>query len=74
MKRNEIISRYVTNQKKLLEKLRITFADYVTSEGCGCCKNNILNDKASLKLGKSLDAEMYKDNSGVNWNKYKSNK
>ena len=56
----------------LLEQIRKTFADYYASEGCSCCENIEPHKEANLRLGKLLNAEMYDDNSGVDWYKYRS--
>jgi hypothetical protein len=56
----------------LLEEIRQAFADYYASEGCSCCQNIEPHKEASLRLGKLLGAEMYDDNSVVDWYKYRS--
>lgn len=56
----------------LLEEIRQAFADYYESEGCSCCEDTEPHKEASLRLGKLLGAEIYDDNSGVNWYKYRS--
>lgn len=56
----------------LLLEIRQVFADYYASEGCSCCQNIEAHKEANLKLAKLLDAEIYEDGSGVDWNKYRS--
>ena len=52
-----------------LEKIREAVADYITSEGCGCCESDNHDDDAEV-LAKLLDVEPYDDNSGYDFYKY----
>lgn len=50
-------------------KIRNALANYMSSEGCSCCRGNDY-DKNREILAKLLNVEKYDDNSGYNFNKY----
>ena len=54
--------------------LRQAIADYMWSEGCGCCGNPDGHKKASARLAKLLKVPKYKDGSGYDFGKYRSKK
>jgi|DEB0MinimDraft_6_1074348.scaffolds.fasta_scaffold249036_2 hypothetical protein len=59
-----------SNISGLLADIRQAFADYYSSEGCGCCRNNEAHDKAEAKLAELLKPDKYEDGSGFDWLKY----
>lgn len=64
---------YKSSQAEIVE-IRTAFADYVKSEGCGCCGSKDAHDEASERLGKLLDVEKYSDGIGFNFYAYATNK
>lgn len=52
------------------EKIRTALADYMNSEGCGCCEDHKDHDKAEEILAKLLDVPAYKDYSGYDFGKF----
>jgi hypothetical protein len=56
-----------------IKKLRSLIADYISSEGCSCCRgeNHNIHKKRIAEL---LKVPMYKDKSGYNFGKYESRK
>jgi len=57
--------------KKLRAELRQAVADYISSEGCGCCESND-HSKHAEHLAKLLNVPKYADNSGYDFNKYRT--
>ncbi len=55
-----------------IEKIRTAIADYMTSEGCSCCRNIDEHDKNKRILAEMLNVEMYNDKSGYDFYKYNS--
>lgn len=53
-------------------EIRSALADYIASEGCGCCENKPKHEKAAKKLAKLLDVPAYGDGSGYNFYKFKT--
>jgi len=60
--------------KKEKNELIQAIADYIHSEGCGCCEDEIPHDNARDKLGQILDVPMYKDKSGYDFSQFISKK
>ena len=56
--------------KALRKELREAVADYMSSEGCGCCEDSERQDMAKARLAKLLKVPAYKDGSGYNFNKF----
>lgn len=54
------------------KKLRTAIADYMQSEGCGCCEgaNHLINKEVIAKL---LRVPKYKDGSGYDFNRFATN-
>ncbi len=52
------------------EKIRIALGNYIKSEGCSCCQNVALHEKAQEELAKLLDVPKYKDDSGYDFYKF----
>ena len=57
-----------------IEKIRQAVADYMESEGCGCCSNAEVHEKHKEALGKMLRVEKYPDGSGYDFGKYRGKK
>jgi hypothetical protein len=58
------------NVISLKSKLRQAVADYMSSEGCSCCRNIEDHRLHEKTLAEMLDVEPYSDGSGYNFNKY----
>lgn len=55
-----------------LEKVRQALADYMYSEGCGCCRNHEAHDKAKARLAQLLGAPEFDDKSGYDFSGFRS--
>ena len=53
--------------------IRKAIADYMYSEGCGCCQGSVHGEHENV-IGKLLNVPMYKDKSGYNFSKFQSKK
>lgn len=58
----------------LLKEIRQALADYMYSEGCGCCRSDDDHDEAAAVLAKLLKVPKYSDNSGYNFYRYRTKK
>lgn len=61
--------------KELVEfkkKIRTAVADYMSSEGCGCCCDGERHREHANQLGKILGIPKYSDGSGYDFSKYKT--
>lgn len=56
---------------KEVEKIREAVANYLHSEGCGCCQGNN-HDEHRWELGKLLNVPKYDDDSGYDFGKFKT--
>lgn len=54
-----------------LAEIRRAVADYIGSEGCGCC-HGTMHAAHYNKLGELLRVPMHRDGSGFNFAKYRS--
>lgn len=60
---------------KLLKKqLRAAIADYISTEGCSCCRDSEGHDEAMGRIGKLLNMKKYSDKSGYDYSVYKTKK
>lgn len=50
--------------------IRRALADYMQSEGCGCCGSREEHKAATARLAKLLRVPMYADKSGYNFARY----
>lgn len=50
-------------------KLRKILANYISTEGCDCCRIGS-HDEYGAELAKLLKVRKYKDESGYDWSKY----
>lgn len=55
------------------KEIREALANYMKSEGCGCCSNYDAHEKHREVLGSLLDVSEYKDGSGYNFLRYATN-
>ncbi|MGV8863241.1 MAG: hypothetical protein ACOH2T_19005 [Pseudomonas sp.] len=56
-----------------LEKIRTAVAEYMYSEGCGCCRGSDHEGNTEV-LAELLDMDKYSDGSGYDYFKYRANK
>jgi hypothetical protein len=59
---------------KTLQKIRQAVADYMSSEGCSCCRDIDAHDKNKKRLAKLLNVPMYEDKSGYDFSQFRSTK
>lgn len=52
--------------------IRRAVADYMRSEGCGCCGNYDAHLEHNARLGKLLRVPKYKDGSGYDFAKFRT--
>jgi hypothetical protein len=55
-----------------ISEIRKALADYIASEGCGCCGRREEHTIAMNKLGKLLKMRKYKDGSGYDYSLYRT--
>lgn len=55
-----------------LEKVRQAVADYIASEGCGCCENREAHEAHTERLAELLGVQPYDDGSGWNFTPYRT--
>lgn len=55
------------------EEIRRMIADYMSSEGCSCCRDIDAHQRHAEALAKALDVKKYDDNSGYDFCSYRSN-
>lgn len=66
-----IIRRVTSDFRK---QLRTAIADYMTSEGCDCCRDKEAHKIHEKELAKLLKVPKYSDGSGYNFSKYTTEK
>ena len=54
------------------EEVKTAVADYMGSEGCGCCGNYEAHKEHHNKLGKLLNVKQYADKSGYDFSQCRS--
>lgn len=57
---------------KMLAEIRTALADYMRAEGCSCCRDRDAHENAAARLAKLLSVKKYKDGSGYDFSKYRS--
>lgn len=57
-----------------IEKVREALANYIYSEGCGCCALYDEHKEHKEVLGKLLNVPKYSDSSGYDFSKFRSRK
>jgi len=55
-----------------LKSVRQAVADYMSSEGCACCRNIEAHERHAAALGKLLRVPKYKDGSGHDFGRFKT--
>ncbi len=55
-----------------LKAIRTAVADYMRSEGCGCCGDYEGHKEHAAILGKLLNVPKYKDGSGYDFTKFRT--
>lgn len=55
------------NHKKWRKKMREAVANYMSSEGCGCCSNREAHKRHAARLAKLLSVPKYDDGSGYDF-------
>jgi len=58
--------------RKLRAELRTAIANYMSSEGCSCCRNNKKHDEHEEAIAKLLNVKKYDDDSGYDFSRYES--
>jgi hypothetical protein len=53
-------------------QIRQVVADYMHSEGCGCCSSERAHDEAKERLAKLLRVPKYSDSSGHDFTRFRS--
>jgi hypothetical protein len=62
----------MTKEDQLKEKLRAAVANYMKSEGCGCCGDHDSHRKHEAALGELLDVPKYSDGSGYDFSQFQT--
>ena len=67
-------SRLMAHAKAMVElaKVRQAVADYMGSEGCGCCQKTFEHDAHTAALGKLLKVKKYSDGSGYDFRRHRT--
>lgn len=60
--------------KEFKKEIRQAIADYVRSEGCGCCGDTNAHEEHKTRIAKMLNVKMYSDKSGYDFSKYRTEK
>ncbi len=55
-----------------IKELRQAIADYIRSEGCGCCSDYEGHKTAKVRIAELLDVPMYKDGSGYDFKQFET--
>ena len=58
--------------KKLRDELRTAIANYMSSEGCSCCRDEDKHDEHEEVIAKLLNVKKYDDDSGYDFSRYES--
>ena len=62
-----------TELSEFKKQVRQAVADYMRSEGCSCCQDVEAHEEHTKRLGKLLKAPKYKDGSGYDFSKFRTN-
>jgi methionine aminopeptidase len=57
-----------------IAEIRRAVADYMSSEGCSCCRDMEAHVKHAAALGKLLQVPEYEDGSGYDFRKFRTTK
>ena len=55
-----------------IEAIRTAVADYMRSEGCGCCRDHEAHEKSAEQLAELLNVPAYSDNSGYDFYRFRT--
>lgn len=55
-----------------LPEIRKAIANYMRSEGCGCCRDTAAHEKHEETIAKLLNVPMYKDGSGYDFKEFRA--
>lgn len=58
---------------KKLQQIRTAIADYMSSEGCSCCRDYEAHLEHQEVLGKLLEVPKYSDESGYDFSLFRTN-
>jgi len=58
--------------KPKLEAIRQAVADYMRSEGCSCCRDEMAHREHTAALAGLLDVPLYPDGSGYNFSQFET--
>lgn len=53
-------------------EVRTAVADYMRSEGCGCCGDHVAHNEHAARIAKLLNVPKYKDGSGYDFSKFRT--
>jgi len=56
--------------KKQIETIRVAFAEYTRTEGCGCCERRDEHEVAARRLAELMEVPPYDDGSGYDFGKF----
>lgn len=59
-------------ERAKITEIRRAVADYMRSEGCGCCSDRDAHDQHKERLGKMLKVPRYSDGSGFDFAKFRT--
>lgn len=68
------LSKAVTSESNqaLKAAIRCALADYMRSEGCGCCRDHDAHKQSAKRLALLLDVPPYDDGSGYEFSRFQS--
>lgn len=72
--RDQILDLLSGSDTVSIAEVRQAVADYISSEGCGCCEAHDLHKKHMDRLGELLQVPKYDDGSGYDFYRFKSGK
>lgn len=62
----------MSDLKKFRAEMRHAVADYMASEGCGCCEDYDGHKEHKARLAKMLNIPKYGDGSGYDFGRYEN--
>jgi hypothetical protein len=61
-----------SDRRVKVKDVRTLIADYMSSEGCSCCRSVDRHAEVKKVLAELLDVPMYKDGSGYDFGRFES--